>query len=307
MSVVSGKFTREPLKHTIERVHRPDGEGGSEEPRLGPEEFVPPKLKEWDPTTITKDFFIGLWGKRRTGKSTWAKWFLQYHQDDFCLVWCMTHTKADGFWQNFVGDKFTYGDWNPGAVMRLIEHNSQLIKEWAPTHPFELRKGCATLIILDDVISPALYRDPVLVKLATEGRHYMISVLYMSQDTKTVSPMIRDNLDLAVLFNQKTARNKKSIWEDYLNDVTPGMGRYLLSEYAVNHDALIAAQTNLDGTLSKNFFTSTGDKTKLVHPNYILGGPQQKLIVKKEREEAKLKYESRIRQDFPKPDTVFLA
>jgi hypothetical protein len=59
---------------------------------------VLPELKEWDPKKCVDHFFMVLEGKRRTGKSTFAKWFLQYHSDDFSIVWCMTNTKSSGYW-----------------------------------------------------------------------------------------------------------------------------------------------------------------------------------------------------------------
>ena len=123
----------------------------------------------------------------------------------------------------------------------------------------------------------------IFTRLAVEGRHHLISVLYITQDPKTVCPKVRDNADVAVVFNQKTFRNKESIFHDFMNDTDKQTAFALLANYAIEHDALVCVQTNLNGQIQRNFKKSTGDKTQLMDPNYMLGGPSQKEIIRKER------------------------
>lgn len=262
-------------------------------------------LQEWDPRTLPEHFFLTLEGKRRTGKSTFAKWLLQYYQDKFSLVWCMTLTKASGYWQEFVGDKFTFDNWNPLAVEKLIQRGDHFIKQFGEDSP-EANKLGSSLLILDDVISAKIHNDPTFNRLATEGRHHLISVILMTQDPHAISPKVRDNSDLAVIFNLKTFRNKESIWKDFMNDIDKETAQVLLAKYAINHDALVCVQTNLDGKISKNFFKSTGDKSKLKDPEYLLGSVPQKVMVMKEREERAAKkkkiIEDRAQRGEPKPN-----
>ena len=235
------------------------------------------ELKEWDPKSLPDNFFVVLEGKRRTGKSTFAKWLLQWYQNEFALVWCMTKTSVSGYWQEFVGDKFTFDDWYPSAVYRLIQRNDQIVKKFGEDSP-HAKKLCATLIILDDVISGKVHDDPTFKLLAVEGRHHLISIILATQDPKAISPLVRDNADLAVVFNQKTWRNKESIWHDFMNDVDKKTSQALLQKYAVDHDALVCIQTNLNGEIRKNFMITTGDKTKLWDPHYTLGSDEQKRL-----------------------------
>lgn len=257
--------------------------------------FALPDLEEWDPTTLPEHFFLVFEGKRRTGKTTFAKWLLQYYQDSFSLVWCMTNTKASGVWGHFVGEEFTFPSWQPDKIEKIIQRNDKLIAEYGEDSEQGKRLG-NVLVILDDVVSQKIHDDPMFKKLATEGRHHWISIILMTQDPKAINPAVRDNCDVAVIFAQKTDRNKTSIWEDFLNDTTKPLGIAMLSRFCVNHDCLVSVQTNLDGSIYHTFFKSTIDKTKLKDELYMLGGDTQKDMILKQRKEQKLKEEARRRQ-----------
>ncbi len=251
------------------------------------DEIALPPLGEWDPTMLPDGFFMVLEGKRRTGKSTFAKWLLQYYQDKFSLVWVMSQTAASGYWQKFVGKKFVFDSWKPDAIRKLLKRNDAIIKQWGEDSEIAKKTG-ASLLILDDCINQDIWSSDEFVKMAVEGRHHLLSVLFITQDPKTIRPMVRDNADVAVVFNQKTFRNKESLWHDFMNDVDKNTALKLISTHCVGHNALVCVQTNLDGDIQKNFFVSTGDKTILEQPDYTLGGPTQKELCFKEREEAKI-------------------
>lgn len=245
------------------------------------------ELEEWDPTTLPDNFFLVLEGKRRTGKSTFAKWLLQWYQDRFALVWVMTRTKVSGYWQDIVGEQFTFDDFYPSAIGRLLERNDALVKKYGEESEQAKELG-STLIILDDVISGNVHNDPIFKLLAVEGRHHLLSIILMTQDPKAISPLVRDNADLAVVFNQKTFRNKESIWSDFMNDIPKETAFALLLRYAIEHNALICVQTNLNTDINKNFSKSTGDKTKLWAKGYALGSDDQKSMVFQERRQREL-------------------
>lgn len=292
MSFVPGSFARDAPKHTVlSRKPKPrDKKPYDREEEV--EEYAPihtmalPVLAEWDPKSLPDHYFLVLEGKRRTGKSTFAKWMLQFYQSTFSIVWCMTNTKASGYWQEFVGEAFTFDSWNPGAVWKLIQRNDAIIKKYGEDSE-EAKELGSSLIILDDVISDNVHSDPMFMRLAVEGRHHLISIILMTQDPKAISPKVRDNTDVAIIFNQKTFRNKESIWHDFMNDTPKDFALALLTQHAVEHNALVSVQTNLNSDIRRCFFKSTGDKTKLADPDYILGGPQQKKIVEEERRKSK--------------------
>ena len=82
----------------------------------------------------------------------------------------MTNTKSSGYWQEFVGDAFTFPGWQPGAVARLIERNKAIVQEYG--YDSETTKRLASsLIILDDVVASKIHDDPMFKKLATVLTH----------------------------------------------------------------------------------------------------------------------------------------
>lgn len=253
-----------------------------------------PTLSEWDPTTLPTDFFVVLEGKRRTGKSTFAKWLLQYYKRNFFIAWCMTMTKASGYWQEFVGPQFTFDGWVPAAVDNLIKRNDAIIRKYGEDSPIT-RRECATLIILDDVVSAKIHDDPVFVRLAVEGRHHLISVLLLVQDPKAVGPKVRDNCDVAVIFNQKTLRNKEAIWNDFFNDVTKDEAMAMMKRYCQEHNTIVAVQTSLTPDIQSTFYVSTGDKTKLDDPHYCLGNAHQREMVLEARRSRKKSLRDNVR------------
>jgi hypothetical protein len=294
---VPGSFTRQAPVHKLEerRGKKEEAEEVEEVEAAAPDAMgmglglvATPTLQEWDPTSLPDNFFLVLEGKRRTGKSTFAKWLLQYYVPRFSVAWCMTNTKASGYWQEFVGEAFTFDSWYPSAVYKLISRGQKFVEMYGEESEAAKKFG-SSLLILDDVISDRIHDDPIFLRLAVEGRHHLVSIILMTQDPKAINPKVRDNTDCAVIFNQKTFRNKESIWHDFMNDTPKDVALSLLSRYAVEHNALVTVQTNLNSKLQKNFFKSTGDKTKLKDPEYILGGPQQREIVAKERVATKIR------------------
>jgi hypothetical protein len=259
-----------------------------------------PTLTEWDPTGLPNGFFVVMEGKRRTGKSTFTKWLLQWYQKRFSLVWVMSQTSKSGYWQEFVGNAFVFDSYRADALAKLMTRNDKIIAKYGEDSEITL-KTASTLIIFDDCITKDIFLDDLFIRLAVEGRHHCISVIFITQDPKAVCPKVRDNCDVSVVFNQKTFRNKESMWHDFMNDVDKDTALALLSKHAIDHNALVCIQTNLDGVITKNFQVSTGDKTKLQDPHYMLGGPEQVNIILKEREAAKAK--KRISKLEEKSDT----
>lgn len=276
-------------KYTTTRLAvYPPGEGPAESTAYPPipkrkrgltavntDEMRAPIIEEWDPRSLPDGFFVVLEGKRRTGKTTYAKWMLQWYQHKFNLVWVMSQTSLSGFWQRVVGDDFVFPKWNPAAIQSLIDRNDKIIAHFGEDSD-ETRKRASALIILDDCITNDIWNSDILKRLAVEGRHHHISVLFLTQDPKTIRPLIRDNTDVAIIFNQKTYRNKESMWMDFINDVDRKTAMALMRAYCNNHDALVCVQTNLTPEIRRNFFKSTGDKRVLRNPHYTLGGPSQK-------------------------------
>jgi hypothetical protein len=246
-----------------------------------------PDLEEWDPSSLPDGFFAVIEGKRRTGKSTFALWMLQWYIDKFALVICMTHTLNAMTWQPHVGSNWTFYGYNPRIIEMVIKQNDEIMKKHGGEKSPESWALGHTLFILDDIIEPSLYEDPWFTKLATEGRHYLCSVMVLIQDPKAIRPAVRDNTDLVTVFNQRSFRDRQSLWHDYMQDLDWALSQAFIDKYCVEHNALIVVQSNLNNVIKRNFQKSTIDKSELKYPNYVLGSDAQKKEIIKENTQRK--------------------
>lgn len=62
----------------------------------------------------TKAFYtVTVYGKRRSGKSVFMKWFLQFYKHLYPWAWCFTLTKMNSWYASFMPKKFILEDFSP--------------------------------------------------------------------------------------------------------------------------------------------------------------------------------------------------
>lgn len=96
------------------------------------------------------------------------------------------------------------------AMQRLVERQKKLIADWKEKHPKECAENpdaykeadeLRAFVIFDDVISDkvAMQWNEFINSFFVEGRHLCISVFITTQHVKGIGPMLRGNLDVAIL------------------------------------------------------------------------------------------------------------
>jgi hypothetical protein len=252
----------------------------------------PMQLEEFDPEDMPSDFFIVLEGRRRIGKSFWARWFLWHYQYTFGKVICFTNTKMNKFWSEIIGDKFVHEGWDPWKMQRILDDQRARIDDHGkPDENTAYYHEDRVLVILDDIISDKknIHDDQTIENLATAGRHFAIAVLIMTQAPKAISTKLRDNTDLAVIFNQRSARQKEAMHEDFVNTMDKYDAQNMVDAYTQDHAFLAVRTIELENDPKKLY-----KKGKAVEvPDFIMGGPEQRKII--EEEKAKAKQKSRLK------------
>lgn len=259
-----------------------------------------PTLSVWDPTQeehqlpVDDGFFIILEGARRIGKSVFLKWLLQFYVDAFDLAIVLTETPMNGFWQPIVGNKWVHYGWNPYLVEQLLEEQIKIRQK----HETQERFGGGTgerarhvLLILDDIIGQKRFHDDdVIGRLASQGRHFFISVVITTQDPKAIGTKLRQNADVAVIFQQKNFRAKESVYEDFLNSFkTKDEAVALMSRYTKGHDCIVVELFKLESEPKQMYFyvpeTETFDAAtgEINAPEYQIGCPEQKMLAQTPR------------------------
>ena len=261
----------------------------------GPSGLPPiPKLDVWDPKSKDPDqqlpehFFLICEGARRSGKSIFLKWMLYNYKDYFDLAIVCSETPMNGFWQPLVSNQYVHQSWDPFLITKLLE--SQTAEREKAYHRPDY-KPKKVLIILDDIIGDRahIHEDPVLNRLAVQGRHYFVSVVLTTQEPHAIGTSLRNNCDAVVIFQQKSKRAKESVLNDFLqfklDDKWSAL--YILKKYTADHSAILVFMDNLKPGIVKGYFHIPQDMTFDPHkgkdgdvkvPKYTLGSKEQKYL-----------------------------
>jgi len=259
-------------------------------PFVCPETFQQgvPELKRWEPNEPTHrlppGFFLILEGSRRIGKSEFMKWLLFNYRNDFDLVIVMTETPHNGFWQPIVGNLWVHNGWNPILMRRLLDSQNKLKEEEVKRNA----KPRRVLIVLDDIIGERkIHDDSLLSRLATQGRHFNISVCLATQDAKAIHPVLRNNCDVCVIFHQKNTRSKEAVWHDFLGAFADKrLAMDILNRYTQNHDCIVVENHKLGAIPEMLYFWVPGDmvwnmaKNAPITPRYQMGCDEQIRLAK---------------------------
>jgi hypothetical protein len=139
---------------------------------------------------------IASFGARRSGKSTSFANYMKECFGHYAFGLVLTRTKSNGFWQQYVPERFVIqldDTFRVDILEALMERQERLIAKYGADSPL-----VPCFCILDDVIADqkAIRYTPQLNTFFTEGRHKKVAVAITSQYIKGIGPMLRTNCDL---------------------------------------------------------------------------------------------------------------
>lgn len=155
---------------------------------------------------------IAAFGKRRTGKTFSGRWvfYKQIYKRKIPFGVVFTDTSINGFWQKYVPPHYVYQGLQKHKMDALINRQKRIIAKWKKDHPAEMKKDpdsykkapeLAAFCILDDVIADrvAMQWNEYINTFFVNGRHLCITTFITTQHVKGIGPMIRGNLDVAII------------------------------------------------------------------------------------------------------------
>lgn len=176
------------------------------------------KLRELDVNfDYLDDFVVAMFGRRRLGKTFGARWLCYQLRHRFPLVIVITNTTINGFWERYVPKDFIFTVPEMDEVFKKLYDRQEFIL----THP-QYKIDPRVLLILDDVLEDQmiLQYSKYLKASFTDGRHYKISIMILLQYAKGITPVLRGNADIAIIYRQFQKMQRESLVEDFL-DVLP--------------------------------------------------------------------------------------
>ena len=153
---------------------------------------------------------IGLFGKRRTGKSTSGLNLMPHYFKEIPRVVVMSNTAFTGSWEAYVPKKQIVQGLRMDVLDYIINTQKRLVKKYGETDP-----KVQMLLIMDDIIADqiALRYTADIISFFVEGRHLGIAIMIMSQNVKGVPPLIRRNLDITIMQPISNKHELEAIWE----------------------------------------------------------------------------------------------
>lgn len=172
-------------------------------------------LPEFDPKIMLPDSLSLVVGKRRFGKSTFARWCISQMAHMFPDGgYVFTTTKHNWFWQQHFPDTRVYDnfDWDVIKVILAKQLKKHEIRKLTGEKSLDY-----VLLVFDDCISErheAKYAEDLL-RLVFNGRHYKICIWLLAQDIKGFFPDVRANTDYAMCTYQIQERQTETVRKDF--------------------------------------------------------------------------------------------
>ena len=176
-------------------------------------------IDEYDPLTLPADGFSMIFiGARRQGKTfllTEMLYKLSEHRKwDVVFLFSETAVVQDAY--HFVPDQFKYDHLDEKVIKRILQKQEQMKDHNNRSDEPDQVKMPRVLIIADDVINDRKVRTGVVNRLFTQGRHYGIDCVFLSQSIVGMHPKSRANSDLIVFFRSIARREREFFVESYL-------------------------------------------------------------------------------------------
>ena len=161
-----------------------------------------------------KNKAITIIAKRNSGKSYLLKHLLEYSvkSNEFDKIYCISPTeKINKFYSDIILENCIFDKYSDEWILCLIDKMSKINE--GKTHQNQNPLNC--LLILDDCTSDVnMHQAKGIKMLYTRGRHSFIAICVISQNLKSVSPVMRNNSDY-ILTGQLNASNIEQLCESY--------------------------------------------------------------------------------------------
>ena len=181
--------------------------------------IVKEKIKEANFENIEAFASIAILGKRRTGKTTWAKYILQFLKKKCNRYFVVCGNKDNQVeWSKVVSPLFIFDKEKSMVALERIRLYQEVkcseyhdIDETIPVED-------VLCVIFDDCGSDRKFMHSNLMKdLLSNGRHYGMFIIILSQYLNQMHAVNRDQLDYLGVLYTNNQKNITKIYEEYVN------------------------------------------------------------------------------------------
>lgn len=170
------------------------------------------RLPRWDKEKLVVPIRIIITGKTNTGKTHYAKSLISFLRDKIDKLYVMCPTMKEGSWESITSKSHIFDEYDPEVILDVIEKQKRHMKED--------KKMDQVMFILDDCIHDITKKDKTVNKLYTQGRHWNISIIIISQKFVLINNTIRANPDFCICTRIVNAKELDAIWKEYNNGIS---------------------------------------------------------------------------------------
>jgi hypothetical protein len=210
-------------------------------------------VREADLEDILPCASIALLGKRRSGKTTWAKRILESlnKQMDRFVVLCGNKDNISE-WTRVIHPLYVVQK-NLLYLKNLKDYQEDKVAKYSD-NKLEIPKKYRITVILDDCGSDRTFMHSAIMKdLLSNGRHYGITLLILCQYLNQMHAENRDQLDYLGMLHTSNRKNIKKVHDEYVN-----MCEYRTFQFVLNACTLkrglcwinnVGNQSNIENTV----------------------------------------------------------
>jgi hypothetical protein len=195
------------------------------------------QLRKFNPASMGDDKVCIFVGKRGTGKSTLVTDIL-YHKRHIPAGIVMSGTEdGNHHYRQFVPDLFIYGDYNKGAVEKVLERQRKLVG---------MGRNQPAFLLLDDCMyDRAFMRDDCIRQCFMNGRHWKLFFMMTCQYVMDMTPMIRSNVDYVFILRDNVRQNRENLYKCFFG-VFPNYDTFstVMDSCTENYECLVLDNTS---------------------------------------------------------------
>lgn len=175
------------------------------------------QIREANLFSIEPNASIALLGKRRTGKTTWAKYILYHLQSkiDRFVALCGNKDNASE-WKRVINPLFVM-DKSIKFLEALRDYQDMRVSKYSQEN-LPIPKKYQICVILDDCGSDKSFMfSRIMRDMLSNGRHYGMTVIILAQYLNQMHSENRDQIDYLGMLYTSNLRNLKKVQEEYVN------------------------------------------------------------------------------------------
>jgi len=183
--------------------------GGSSETKI--------QIQEADLFSIEPNASIALLGKRRTGKTTWAKYILYHLKPKINRYVALCGNKDNASeWKRTINPLYVM-DKNIKFLEALRDYQDTKVSRYSQEN-MPIPKKYRICIVLDDCGSDKNFMfSRIMRDMLSNGRHYGMTIIILAQYLNQMHSENRDQIDYLGMLYTSNLRNLKKVQEEYVN------------------------------------------------------------------------------------------